>query len=133
MNNREKFLAASGEDREILAQVFDKANAADKKGMAMFTPFLSEREYSSVLSRIKHIDSVPCRAFGGYEGAGRIMLRFSFDEEPFPIKAVRVMGKGCENLKHPDLLGSIMSLGLERKSVGDIVRNNDEWIIFREE
>ncbi|MBR5535265.1 MAG: hypothetical protein IKU60_01320 [Clostridia bacterium] len=134
MNNREKFLASAGEDREILAKVFDKAQAAERKGMAMFTSFLSEREFAIVEERKKHIDSIPYHTFGGYEGAGRVMLCFShYEDEVFPIKAVRVMGRGIENLKHPDLLGSIMSLGLERKSVGDIVRGEGEWIIFCED
>lgn len=133
MNNREKFLASSGEEREILAKVFDKAAAAGKKGIAMFTPFLSEREYAIVEERKRHIDSTPYKAFGGYEGAGRVMLRFSEDDESFPIMAIRVTGKGVENLKHPDMLGSIMSLGIERACVGDIVKGEGEWIVFCEE
>ncbi len=116
----------------MLAKVFDKANAADKKGIGTFTRFLSEREYAEVLCRIKHIDSVPYSAFGGYEGAGRVMLRFSFDEEEFPIKVVVVSGKGTEKLKHPDFLGSIMNLGIERENVGDIVRDDENWLVFCE-
>ena len=134
MNNREKFLAQASEDREALARVFDKAAAAEKKGIAMFTSFLSEREFMLVCERKKNIDSVPFTAFGGYEDAGRVMLCFSVDDcEYFPIKAVRVMGKGVENLNHPDLLGSIISTGLERKSIGDIVKNGSEWVVFCEE
>ncbi len=133
MNNREKFLAQSGEERDILARVFDKAQAASKKGIAMFTPFLSEREFAIVEERKKNIDSIPYKAFGGYEGAGRVMLCFSEYDEPFPIKAIRITGKGVENLRHPDLLGSIMSLGLERSCVGDIVKGDGEWIVFCEE
>lgn len=132
MNNREKFLASSGEDREMLAKVFDKAQAAGKKGIAMFTPFLSEREFAIVEERKKHIDTIPYKAYGGYEGAGRVMLCFSEYDEEIPIMAIKVMGKGIENLKHPDLLGSIMSLGIERKSVGDIVKSEGEWIVFCE-
>lgn len=130
MNNREKFLAQAGEERETLAKVFDKAQAAEKKGITTFTSFLSEREFALVEERKRNIDSIPYKAFGGYEGAGRVMLCFSECEEAFPIKAIRVTGKGIDKLKHPDLLGSIMSTGLERSSVGDIVKGEDEWIVF---
>ena len=134
MNNREKFLAQAGEEREILAKVFDKANAAYKKGIVTFTSFLSEREFALVEERRKNIDSVPYKAFGGYEGSGRVMLCFSeYDDEQFPIKAISINGKGIDKLKHPDLLGSIMSTGLERSCVGDIVKGEDEWIVFCEE
>lgn len=134
MNNREKFLSGTtGEIRETLAKVFDKAQSAKKSGRAMFTPFLSEREYSEFSERKRHIDDVAVTAFGGYENSDRVMLCFSDFEADFPISAVCITGKGIENLKHPDFLGSLMSLGIERCCVGDIVNQGNEWIVFAEE
>lgn len=133
INDREKFLSAlADEDREALARVFDKAEAARRSGRAAFTPFLSEREYSEFLKREKYVSAVPYTAFGGFSGANRIMLRFSGEEEPFPISAVKITGRGAEKLRHPDYLGSILSLGLERKHVGDIVKSGEECIVFAE-
>lgn len=133
MNNREKFLAAlAPEDREAMARVFDKALAASKSGRAVFTSFLSEREYSIFLERRKNIDETPCIAFGGYEGAGRVMLCFSEEEVSFPVSAVKITGRGIEKLRHPDFLGSIVSIGLERKSIGDIVPGDDFCTVFAE-
>ena len=130
MSDREKFLAGLAvEDREALASVFDKAVMSEKSGRASFTAFLSEREYAQFLLRKKYI-GVPFVSFGGYENAMRLMVCFSEEEEQFPIEAVRVLGRGVSDLKHPDLLGSLMSLGIERKSIGDIVKCDDEWIIF---
>ena len=132
MNNREKFLGAlSGEERETLAKVFDKCEIAKRSSRATFTAFLSEREYSLVLERQKNVDDVPFVAFGGFEGAGRVMLGFGEDLE-FPIKAIKLTGKGIDSLKHPDFLGSIMSLGIERSCVGDIVKMDDSCIVFAE-
>ncbi len=130
MNDREKFLASANEEREALAKIFDKANAAYKKGIATFSDFLSEREYSEFKARQKHVDSVKVTAFGGYDGAMRVMLRFSEGEEAFPIQAVKVCSRSIEGLKHPDLLGSIMSLGIERKGVGDIIKSDGCWYVF---
>lgn len=133
MNNREKFIAVSdGELREVLARVFDKATLFEKTGRAMFTDFLSEREMSEVISRKKNIDETPFTAYGGYPQAGRLMLRFSDGEEEFPIKAVVCTGKGIEKLKHPDFLGSITALGIDRKNVGDIVPDGERVVVFAE-
>lgn len=131
MNNREKFLAAAAvEQKEVLARVFDKAQAAKKSGRATFTEFLSEGELAEVLLRQKNIDEVPFSHFGGFEDAGRRVICFSEYEEEFPISAIRVTGRGIERLKHPDFLGSLMSLGIERKNIGDIVPGENECIIF---
>lgn len=130
MSNREKFLGCADADlRETLARVFDKASLYQKTGRAMFTDFLSEREYSEVLIRKKHIDT-SFEAWGGFEGAGRVVLCFSDCEEAFPISAVVVKGRGIDSLKHPDFLGSLMSLGLERKNIGDIVLEEDRCVIM---
>lgn len=131
MNNREKFLAAAPtEVKETLAKVFDKAQGAGKSGRAMFTSFLSEREYSELLLRKKHIDDTNMTAFGGYDKAARVMVCFSDYREDFPIQAIHISGKGIGKLKHPDFLGSLMNLGLERGCIGDIVKGEDECIVF---
>lgn len=135
MNNREKFLSSlEKDDKDALAKVFDKASLAEKTNSATYTAFLSEREYSLVLERKRNIDSVPFTAFGGFSGAGRVMLCFSYDEDEvyFPIDAVVIEGRGIEKLKHPDFLGSLMSLGIERKGVGDIVPFMDKCVVFAE-
>lgn len=135
--DREKFLAAlTAEDREALEKVFDKAAAAEKSGRVMFTQFLSEREYGEFLNREKYIGETFRSAGGGYEGAARVMLAFSSvaDEEIyFPIKAVRTTGRGIERLKHPDFLGSVLSLGIERCRVGDILVRGEDAVLFAEE
>ncbi len=131
MNNREKFLAAAdNEIREVLARVFDKAELYKKTGRAMFTDFLSEREYGEVIQRKKNIDETPFTAYGGFDDAGRVMLSFSDYPEVFPISAIVCTGRGIDTLKHPDFLGSIMHLGIERKNVGDIVCESDRCVIF---
>lgn len=93
----------------------------------VFTDFLNEAEYSDVLS----LGTPACgmQAFGGYEGAGRIMIRFGDPEvlgyeEPFPITILCVrplMEKFSDDLTHRDYLGAILNLGIERRVIGDIL------------
>jgi RNA-binding protein YlmH len=133
-NDREKFLSALDiDDKASLAKIFDKASLASKSGRSAFTSFLSEREYSVFLEREKYVSEIGHIAFGGYDGAGRVMLCFTDEEEEyFPISAVVIKGKGIEKLRHPDFLGSILSLGLERSVIGDIVTGDEECIVFAE-
>lgn len=93
----------------------------------MFTGFLNEAEYADVLS----LGTIACgmQAFGGYEGAGRVMVRFGDPqefgyEEPFPIVILRIaplMDKFADKLTHRDFLGAILNLGIERRVIGDIL------------
>ncbi len=80
--------------------------------------------------------------FGGYPDAQRRMVRFGSPEslgydEPWPIAHLlltprsRVFG---EELNHRDVLGALMSLGIERDVLGDLVREEENWHLFcREE
>ena len=43
------------------------------------------------------------------------------DEFLASVKAIKIMGSGYRELSHRDYLGSVLSLGIERSSVGDIV------------
>jgi RNA-binding protein YlmH len=78
--------------------------------------------------------------FGGYDGAERQMLfvlpSFLSDMDGEPeekakmycgeeferaVKAIKIRGSGYRELSHRDYLGSLLSLGIERFSLGDIV------------
>lgn len=43
-------------------------------------------------------------------------------DSPFPIKLLKVEGKSkFSNLEHKDFLGGILSLGIERNKIGDLI------------
>lgn len=129
--SREKFLSSLEDgDREALAKVFDRAAASLKSGRCTFTPFLSEREFSEVQKRKKHLGEADFSAFGGYDGAARVMLRFGGEDE-FPITAVKFSWQGGK-LRHGDILGAALSLGTDRSRIGDIVISDAEAVVFAE-
>lgn len=111
------------EDNKLLIRrISDIAALAEKYNVPRFSDFLDEGEQAEIKA---------CRAdtggvwFGGYEYAGRRILGFFPDwAEPdyseFPISAVKIENKGTKELTHRDYLGTVMSLGLERKKIGDI-------------
>ena len=93
----------------------------------VFTDFLNEAEYSDVL--IMGVPAGGMAAYGGYENASRVMVRFGAPEilgyeEPFPITILRIsplMEKFADTLTHRDYLGAILNLGIERRIIGDIL------------
>lgn len=57
-----------------------------------------------------------------FEGSAEILARDYFsDELSSSVRAIKIQGSGYRELSHRDYLGSILSLGIERPSIGDIV------------
>ena len=106
-----------------------------------FTDFLSLSEQSMLKSVMKGYPKGHLTLFGGAEGCERVMARFGDPqtlgwEEIFPIVALRISPKSqkfAETLTHRDFLGALMSLGLRREMLGDIVIFENEGYLFAEE
>ena len=102
-------------------------NSSWKESRFVFTDFLNEAEYSDVISM--GMASGGMTAYGGYEGASRVMIRFGNPEifgyeEPFPITILHIsplIEKFADPLTHRDFLGAILNLGIERRVIGDIL------------
>lgn len=61
-----------------------------------------------------------------FEGSGEERAKLYFPEEfSNAVKSIKITGSGFRNLTHRDYLGSILSLGIERPAVGDIVVLDD--------
>lgn len=73
--------------------------------------------------------------FGGYENAERCMLGVfpewqEPDEELFPLHVLRVRKRYEKPLSHRDYLGTVLSLGIERNKIGDILVSEDGAYMF---
>lgn len=75
------------------------------------------------------IASGECTLCGGYEGAERRIAFFGsgkscgYTQSP-PISCIKIEPKGAafaDDLTHRDFLGALMSLGIKRETLGDIV------------
>lgn len=120
------------DDKLLIRRVGDIAALAEKYNTPRFSDFLDEREQAVLAESYADSGGV---WFGGYDGAARRMLGF-FPEwcEPdmaeFPLSAVLISKKGPRTLTHRDYLGTIMSLGVERKKIGDIAVNEGGAYVF---
>lgn len=124
-NNIEK-IAHNGEDRLLLAKLWDKINAGIRRNTPAETCFLSPREQE--MARYLFGDVPGLYVFGGYRDAERKMLVYLpdyLDEnnlygEDSPVVCLRASFYEEDTLSHRDFLGALMGSGIDRSTVGDI-------------
>ena len=128
------------DERYLSAHISDLIDISLKSGVPRFSAFLNEREAEIAREAARTEDAIPV-FFGGYEGASRTVCGFfegTYGEdfaddakrELFPIRAVSFVFRGRDSLSHRDFLGAIMSLGIKRETVGDIVVNEGWGAVF---
>ena len=129
-------------DKELLKKRFiELAKKSYNAGIYTFTDFLGLLEQSAFSEIKKEIRGIPYTAFGGAEGAERVIIRFGSEEicsyeQPFPISVVKIEPanqKFADKLTHRDFLGSILNLGIERDTLGDIVIIDNVGYLFANE
>lgn len=111
------------------------ARKADESGRYRYTDFLSLAERQELYACEKELSYAGLALWGGHENAERVVARFgrAETEEPFPIVCLKVaplQQKFADALTHRDFLGSVLSLGLERSVIGDIVVSDNEGYVF---
>ena len=120
-------------DRELLlARAEDIADRAYKAATPSFLGFLNEEEVAIVSAHLKK-QNIKHIFFGGFEEAVRRYLCCLPDwceECEFPITAVSFAFRDCYPLSHRDFLGALMSLGITRECVGDILIEKGRAVAF---
>ena len=119
-------------EKLLLRRVSDIREMAKRYNTPRFSDFLDETERATVKANRLDIGAV---WFGGYNGASRNMLGFFPDwAEPdtgeFPISAVKFTNKSDKKLSHREYLGTIMSLGIDRRKIGDIAVSDSGAYVF---
>ncbi len=137
--------------QKLLAARLDDMIARAARGELVCGNFLSPADAAFVrsLARERHIEN-NFFLFGGYDGAERqipVLLpeflsgydgsaqmraeEFFSEELSETVRALKIKGSGYRTLSHRDYLGSLLSLGIERDRLGDIVAENEfEAVVF---
>lgn len=118
----------------VLRHLLDLCRKSEKTGRWQYSGFLSLAEQDEFLRSRKAAGFV-FRLDGGYENAERRILAAGDEEEmgppKLPVSVIAVRPKSdryAEELSHRDYLGAILSLGIERSLIGDIlVRDKRAW------
>ncbi len=123
-------------NRELEAKIKDTIRLSEKYASPRFTSFLDESEQAALKDFPIYDQNFSC--FGGFEEARRKMFGVfpeweEIDYSRFPIKIVNFIKKYPKELTHRDYLGTILSLGIERNKVGDILVNDNGAYVFLSE
>jgi RNA-binding protein YlmH len=127
------------EETEFTKKRFaELADRSYTKGQFTFTQFLGMADLSLFYEEKRTLDYVKPTVFGGYDGAERAVVRFGDPEslgyeENFPIDILAIVplvDKFADDLTHRDFLGALMSLGIERSLLGDIIVTGKKAYIF---
>ena len=118
-------------DEEFVSKILDYKNQGLYQQRMILTPFLDPHEQSIVRSVIGH--ELKVEAEGGFIGAEnqRMLIAPDFYEfllEDYKVVVYRVdYNDSFGKLKHSDVLGALMHLGIKRNCIGDI---NEEPLSF---
>lgn len=114
--------AFSEEDIKDAIKIYEKYKLAFEKNITIFTSdFCPPSIWGFFLKYCSN--SFKIETNGLFEEAERRMISFNnYYNENFPIKTLEIINKSnFSNLKHKDYLGAILSLGIERNKLGDII------------
>ena len=106
---------------------------ADRTGMCFYLGFLSAPELSLALDMERAGILKNMESFGGCPDAERRMVRFGPEDGPWPIACVEIAPRSVKfagETDHRDVLGALMSLGIERDVLGDLRRVGPRWLCF---
>lgn len=121
-------------DRFFQDRLWDCFERAQRDKKPQFIGFLDEHQAKEAATALGTQPEGFLSFFGGYQGAERVLLGFfpSLQGEAslFPLDAVTASyPKNC-SLSHRDVLGTIMSLGVQRETVGDILVEPGRIVFF---
>lgn len=120
-------------DADLLKdRVYDTVGICMRSDRPKFLGFLSDEEAVLVKGIVKTL-SAQYEFFGGYDGAGRVILGCFPEWENvrhFPITPITFEFRRQDTLTHRDVLGSLMALGLKRETVGDILIEAGRAVVF---
>lgn len=126
-------MPSNNEHTFLLARVKDAIELSQSRNVPRFIGFLNEVQARYVADYAKSAHAKHC-FFGGYDGAERTVFcalpDWADDSVEFPIAGVTVTYRKIDKLTHRDFLGTLMSFGITRESVGDILVEEGRAVLF---
>ncbi len=125
----------SEEDALLRARIDDACQLCEWRSCPRFVGFLDEHRQAVARAVLREKGEQNVCFFGGYEGAQRVFLGVfpSFlppQTDSFPLTAIGFSYRKSATLTHRDFLGTLLSLGLKREKIGDIVCDEGQTVVF---
>ena len=136
MNKQEVLKTISSqEDQLFLSKMFDLSALSEKRRKVCFSSFLDEHQKQVLLQYFHHFTYGKLSFYGGYHGAQREIAAFfpdfveDLNNEDYPLCILEIrLKRAGEVVSHRDYLGTILSLGIKREKVGDLLVYHDKCI-----
>lgn len=129
----------SDDSTELLySRLEDTLRLCEKRSSPCFLGFLDLREQAFVRRMLTSQHACNWRLYGGYEEAERAILVafpdfYDLDSIAYPISAVAFRYRAVHRLTHRDFLGTLLSLGIRRDKIGDILCGTGLSVVFLRE
>ena len=119
------------EEHPFMTRILSWKEQVERSYQSILTDFLDPREQQIIMMLIdENVSELRLKLSGGgvYSERKRAIIAPSYQEiteDDFGIEMLQAtFHEKFVTLSHPDVMGSFLSLGLERKKLGDIVVNN---------
>ena len=124
----------ASEKEYLKARLSDSVRQVLNRNVPKFVGFLDESGAAVGVQAARNAQ-VKYMLYGGYEGAEKVFFGAFPDwcepeAEQFPIVKLKIVNKGKRILSHRDILGALMSQGIERDTVGDILPDEKNSVVF---
>ena len=118
----------------IASRIDDACKICNNSSFPKFVGFLRAEE-TSVAKSVAEKLCTKYLFYGGYSEAERVFFGVFPDwcadlTELFPITALTFTFRPVDKLTHREVLGSLMSLGIKRETVGDILIEEGRAVVF---
>lgn len=119
-------------DEILKKHLKDLSDRADSRHYTTVSDFLSLDELSSAVNQNYSSNYI---LYGGYDNAERKIIAFGdyIDESELPIVCIEIkpsQQKFADKLTHRDFLGSLINLGINRSTLGDIIIKDNVGYLF---
>jgi len=116
------------EERVLVERCFEWAEWAEERSQTTVTNFLDPREQKVLQSIINSHQGIKVNFFGGFDDAERKRAIITpeyleVSQDDFHVTLLSILTPSKAKLKHRDVLGSLLGLGVKREKFGDILLN----------
>ncbi|AQS10632.1 hypothetical protein CLOBY_27770 [Clostridium saccharobutylicum] len=117
----------ASEDRDEALNLYERYLLARDKDIPVFGKNFYPPNIWKWFQENLSSKSLKIEADGFFEDAERRMILFNnLYDNPFPMKLIKIENNSkFSNLIHKDFLGGILSLGIERNKIGDLLVDNN--------
>lgn len=124
------------DEHPFIDMVSDWIEEVDRQYSPVVTDFLNPREAYILETLVKRNEEINYSFFGGFKGSERTCAiiypsYYEPSDEDYEISIYNIVyPKKFGSLSHGKILGTMMSVGVKREYIGDIITDGEDWQVF---